>query len=72
VLDAGLATQHVDRRRKETAKIGKGSAVSSPNGLRTWRDPTVSDSEGLEEPEDNRDRIATALRAMLDGVAEGG
>jgi hypothetical protein len=35
-------------------------------------DPTVSDSEGLEEPEDNRDRIATALRAMLDGVAEGG
>lgn len=72
VRDADLPTQRVEWATREERQAWKRERGIVAERLEDMARSYVADTDGLEEPEDRRERIVTALRKMLDSVQERG
>jgi hypothetical protein len=72
VRDAGLPTQRVEPATKAERLAWAQERGLAKERLEDRAHSFLADSDGLELPEDRRERIVTKLRKMLDGVEERG
>jgi hypothetical protein len=70
VRDAGLPTQRIEPATKAEREVWAREQGLAKERLEDHARSFLSDSDGLELPEDRRERIVTKLRKMLDDVAE--
>jgi hypothetical protein len=72
IRDAGLPTQRIEPATNAERRAWAQERGLVKERLEDQAHSFLSDSEGLELPEDRRERIVTKLRRMLDGVEERG